>query len=162
MADYEFNLPVKSDQLQAIGMVACEWSYLESIIEAAIWNLAGLYHEDIGMAITTHLGMPPRLDMLLTLYHQHHGDDDKYKALKKLCDNIRRPLSAARGGVVHRRWVEGEYGSPMQFVVTARGKLEQSKKGRPASEIRGVARQIAEKSKELRDLLGVNDAWSPP
>jgi hypothetical protein len=53
MSGYKFNLPVKSDQLEAIGMVATEWAYLESIIEAAIWSLAWL-DEDRGEAITTH------------------------------------------------------------------------------------------------------------
>lgn len=158
MGDYRFNLPVNSDQLEAIGMVACEWSYLESIIEAAIWNLANLYEEETGMSITTHLGMPQRLDMLLTLFHQRHGESDDYKALVKHCEAIRHGLSRKRGGVVHRRWVRGDYGSPMQFVVNARGKLEQSKRGRPASEIHDIAHQISEKSTALRKLLRVNIA----
>jgi uncharacterized membrane protein (Fun14 family) len=30
------------EHLQAIGMVTIEWSFLESIMEKAIWALAGL------------------------------------------------------------------------------------------------------------------------
>ena len=36
MAIEEFDLPPSPEQLQAIGMVAVEWSYLESVIAAAI------------------------------------------------------------------------------------------------------------------------------
>lgn len=153
MTDYQFNLPVRSDQLEAIGMVACEWSYLESIIEAAIWNLAYISKRETGMSITTHLGMPSRLDMALTLFHQSFGDGDDYIGFKKRCEHIRKILSPKRGGVIHTRWVEGEYGSPMQFMVRARGKLEHEKRGRPASEIRDVASQIAAQSAQLSDLL---------
>jgi hypothetical protein len=153
-SNYEFMLPVRPDQLQAIGMVACEWSYLESIIEAAIWNLAYMVDEETGMAITTHLGMPQRLDMLLTLFHKRFGEGPDYDALRKHCGHIRHQLSAKRGGIIHRRWVEGDQASPMQFIVSARGKLEHSKEGRPVSHIRRIASEIAEQSAQLRALFG--------
>jgi hypothetical protein len=159
---YKFELPVRSDQLEAMGMVAAEWSYLESIIEAAIWNLAGLYDEETGMSITTHLGMPARLDMLLTLFHRRFRDGGDYEDLKQQCGHIRGELSGKRGGVIHRRWVEGAAGSPMQFIVSARGKLAHEKRGRPASELQAVAGEIAERSAKLRAFLQANGVLPPP
>jgi hypothetical protein len=49
-------------------LVAAEWSYLESVVEAAIWNLSYTPDEDIGTAITTHLQWRARPDMLATLF----------------------------------------------------------------------------------------------
>jgi hypothetical protein len=87
MTAYQFNLPVRGDQLEAIGMVATEWSYLESIVEAAIWNLAYL-DENSGAAITTHLNMPIRLDMLMTLFREHYGECEATHQLDKMCKAI--------------------------------------------------------------------------
>jgi len=67
--EYQFDLSPQSDQLEAIGMVAVEWSYLESVIDAAIWNLSNVPSEAFGEAITTHLSGRARLDMLSTLFH---------------------------------------------------------------------------------------------
>lgn len=152
MSDYTFNLPVRPEQLQAIGMVACEWSYLESIVEAAIWNLAGL-HDDAGASITTHLGMPLRLDILMTLFRLHRDDGGEADRLDKMCEHIRHKLSPKRGAAIHTLWVEGDHGSPMTYSVRARGKLEHEKKGRPAAEIREVAALIAAQSAMLQEFL---------
>ena len=73
MSAYAYDLPATPAQLQAIGMVASEWSYLESIVETAIWQLAPLA-EDAGRAITTHVGMRARLDMLRTLFRLRFED----------------------------------------------------------------------------------------
>jgi hypothetical protein len=147
---YQFNLPVQRDQLEAIGMVAVEWAYLESVIEAAIWNLAGIYSENTGAAITTHLGVPPRLDMLMTLFRLARGDGDEANQLDKMCKTIRGNLSSQRGEAVHTRWVEGDHGSPMMYTVRARGRLERSKKDRSAAKLQETAAAIAEQSTELR------------
>jgi hypothetical protein len=64
VADYVSGLPIRRSELEAIGLVAAEWSYLESVIEAAIWN--AVPHEDVGAAITTHLSWRARIEMLTT------------------------------------------------------------------------------------------------
>jgi hypothetical protein len=67
MSTYTYDLPATPEQLKAIGMVAAEWSYLESVVETAIWRLLDL-DEDDGRAITTNVRMRDRLDMLRTLF----------------------------------------------------------------------------------------------
>ena len=68
MSDYTSDLPVQPKQLEAIGLIAAEWSYLESVMEAAIWNLAYLPDEDVAAAVTTHLAWRPRSELLATLF----------------------------------------------------------------------------------------------
>jgi hypothetical protein len=153
MSGYQFTLPVKSNQLEAIGMVAVEWAYLESIVEAAIWNLAYIWDNDTAASVTTHLGMPARLDILMTLFRLRTNDETQIKNLQKMCGNIRGDLSRQRGEVVHTRWIEGDAGSPMIYLVRARGKLERTKRGSPAVKIREVAGLIAAQSRELREFL---------
>lgn len=162
MTDYTFNLPVKPKQLEAIGMVACEWSYLESIIEAAIWKLSDFYDFDRAAAITAHLGMPTRLHMLETLFRLQHGDIDATRTLRKKCETIRNELSGQRGAIIHTRWVEGEYGSPMSYTVRARGKLVRTKKGLSHSEIRACAAAIADQAERLLAFLLDHDAVDFP
>jgi hypothetical protein len=163
MADYQFDLPVNSEQLQAIGMVAAEWSYLESILDTAIWGL-GYMEEDTGAAVTTHLSVPARIDMLVTLFHNREGDADATTKLRKICDTIRQSLSRKRGEVIHTRWITGEAGTDLSYSVRARGRLERTKKVWPASEIRDIAAEIAQCSDQLQAFLqahGVVDSPSP-
>jgi hypothetical protein len=133
-------------------MVTAEWSYLESIIEAAIWNLANL-SEDVGESITTHLGLPQRLDMLMTLFRLAGKTEEASTELNKMCDKIRSGLSRKRGEVVPTRWVQGDYGSPMTYTVRARGRLERERKGLPAKRIHEVAALIATQSSQLHEFL---------
>lgn len=128
---YTYNLPATSEQLEAIGMVATEWQRLESIIDAAIWSLAGI-DEDTGLAITTNRNVPNRIDILRTLFHLRRGDGPAVEQLSKLCHQIRHELSRKRGEIVHAEWVRGEYGSPLTFSVQARGKLQATKVALPA------------------------------
>jgi len=54
------------------------------------------------------------------------------------------------------RWVRGDHGSPLTYVVQARGTLKRVRRGRPAQEIRVVAQRIAELSEALRAFLKID------
>jgi hypothetical protein len=152
MSAYIYNLPATPEQLQAIGMVATEWQRLESVIDAAIWNLAGLW-EDVGLAITANLNVPTRLDMLRTLFHLQRGDGPANDQLSKYCHEIRHDLSRKRSEIVHAEWVRGDHGSPMTFAVQARGKLKAGKVAMPATKIRAAAGLIAQEADGLERFL---------
>lgn len=160
MTGYTYDLPPNREQLEAIGMVASEWARLESIVETAIWSLACL-DEDTGQAITTHIGLPARLDILPTLFRLKHGDGPESTHLAKLCKKIRGPLSRQRGEAVHALWVRGAYGSPLHYIVRARGKLEKEKAGRPAAKIHEVAALIQQHSSELKTFLEAHRVLTP-
>lgn len=161
MSNYTYSLPATPEQLKAIGMVATEWQRLESIVDGAIWSLAGV-SEDVGLAITTYLNVPTRLDMLKTLFHLQRGEGAANDRLSKFCKEIRQNLSPKRGEIVHSEWVRGDYGSPMTFTVEARGKLKATKVAMPAQRIREAAALIAHKSDELERFLQDHDVLSFP
>jgi hypothetical protein len=159
MTTYTYDLPATPEQLQAIGMVAAEYSYLESIVETAIWQLA-LIDEDVGRAITTHARLPMRLHMLRSLFRLRSDDGDAAKTLDKLCEEINRDVSPGRNKLVHALWVTGDYASPMTFTVKARGTLRKQKGGKPASAIEGVAALIRDRSRALQGFLEANGVIS--
>lgn len=163
MTAYTYDLPATPEQLQAIGMVAAEYSYLESIVETAIWELASL-DEDVGRAITTHVAMRPRLHMLRTLFRlRRSADGEGAKKLDKLCGEIdgEKGVSPQRNNLVHAMWVTGDYGSPMTFTVRARGTLTKEKTGKHAKEIEGVAARIRDRSRALQEFLEDKGIVSP-
>jgi hypothetical protein len=170
MSTYTYDLPATPAQREAIGMVATEWQRLESIIDAAIWSLARVPNENIGRAITTNLNLPTRLDILKTLFDLWKPDEpaerklheQSAKELSQLCHVVRHCLSGLRGSVVHAEWVRGEYGSPMTYVVEARGKFKAGKVGLPASKIQDAAALIAQHSEKLAHFLQGQDVLAPP
>lgn len=102
VADYVSGLPIRRSQLEAIGLVAAEWSYLESVIEAAIWTLAAVPHEDVGAAITTHLSWRARIEMLTTRFNldcTHRNEtgflssneaDSRREEFRQICRTLER------------------------------------------------------------------------
>ena len=172
MSDYTSDLPVQPKQLEAIGLVAAEWSYLESVVEAAIWNLSYMQDQDIAAAVTTHLAWRSRCEMLATLFDLdckrrsqfEELSTDAEKVLRDECKVIRRDLeslAAKRNEVVHSRWVTGSHGSPLVYAVSARGKFARTTRGLPDAEIRGLAQRIAEQASRVRLFFGVGEIEDP-
>lgn len=145
-----FDLPASPEQLEAVGRIAAAWSYLESVLEAAIWSLCVL-EESRGRALTTHMNLKMRIESLQTLLHVL-GDDESARELSRRRKRIEK-LGQKRNEIVHGLWVRGEYGSPMILSVRARGTLEQRKAGRPASAMFTLADTIAETAFDLREML---------
>ncbi len=160
MTNYTFGLPVTSEQLEAIGMVAAEWSYLESVIDAAIWTNADIWNEDVGKAITAHLTLKSRLDILetvLSLAVNQDEPDNRLVALKAIRRVIEGGLSGRRNEVIHGRWITGSYGSPMTYTVQARGVLKHNRRWIAPEEIRAIAELAAEQAVKLRELFGIDE-----
>ena len=150
---YKFDLPPSSEQLEAIGMVAVEWSYLESTIDAAIGILAGMTDFDALAAMTTHLHFRQRLDMLAALHSLDASrSDDNRAELKSVCSVCDR-LSRKRNTIVHSRWIRGDFGSPMIMEVQARGRVERNPLRLSAEQIRGIAADIASATTRLTNVL---------
>jgi hypothetical protein len=154
--EYKFDLPPRADQLEAIGMVAVEWSYLESVIDGAIGTLAAIVDDAAMEAITTHIAFNTRLNMLTTLFHLRCDAQPEIAPQAAAFETIRRAIdvfAVKRNGIVHARWVRGLQGSPLTYVVQARGRLKRTRKGMPTAEILGIAQQIAEQSNKLRSFF---------
>ena len=150
---YTFNLPPKPDQLEAIGMVAVECAYLESVIDYAIGWLAGVEHLDTLHAMTAHLTARHRLDMMSTLFHLRPDlTESQLKDFASVRAGIEKVLSR-RNTVVHSRWIVGEYGSPLLFEIQARGRLKRNRLGMSAPKIREIAEEIALQTTRLHQVL---------
>jgi hypothetical protein len=163
VTDYKFGLPVTKAQLEAIGMVAAEWSYLESVIEAAIWTLADVTSEDVGFAITAHLSLRAKLEMLETLFNLREPQGSlRLATLPAIRKSILNDLSPRRNRVIHGRWVSGSHGSPMMFTVQARGTLKRSQKSVDASEIVAIAEETEKQAVRLRELFKIEQHTSAP
>lgn len=155
VAAYNYDLPAQKDQLEAIGKVVAEWSYMESLVDTAIWKFAYL-DQDTGSAITAHITLPNRLFILRSLYDLFYKNSNLSKKLGSICENISQ-LSRQRGETVHALWVRGDHGSPMAYTVRARGKLEHRKAGMSAEDITAVAASIAQCAEDLRTFLDPAD-----
>jgi hypothetical protein len=156
MSTYTYDLPATQGQLKAVGMVAAEWSYLESIVVTAIWAL-GYVNDNAIIAYR----MPDRLKMLRKHFRLRWPDDkDGAETLDKLCGKIRLAGNRRRD-VVHGLWVRGDYGSPKIATVIERGSLVKEKRGQKAWQIEAVAGLIAEQSRTLQDFLHAKGVVSP-
>ena len=156
MSTYVYDLPATDEQLKAIGMVAAEFSYLESIVETAIWAL----DEDTGRKISTDR-MRARLKILRKLYRQRWPDDEAgAKKLDKLCGEI-RSAGDKRNDLIHALWVRGELGSPKIATVIERGSVVKEKRGQKPWQIEAVAALIADRSRALQKFLHDTGVVSP-
>ena len=127
MSTYTYDLPATPEQLQAIGMVAAEFSYLDSIVETAIWAL----DEEVGREISTNR-MLDRRKILRKLFRLRWPDDEEgAKKLHKLCEEI-AGAADKRNELIHALWVRGELGSPKIATVIERGTLVRERRGKKA------------------------------
>jgi hypothetical protein len=158
-----------AEQLEAIGRIAFEWSYLESIMDAAIAKLAYIESDDVALAITTKLQSHARLAMLTTLFaieceqelaagaskRSVNARQDQFSSIHKSVDKLRE----RRNEFLHARWVIGSHGSPFVVTVKARKSLTRDLRGWRAAEIRAVAEAIAAQSRQLCAFFGIAEEY---
>lgn len=124
----DHNLP--DNYLREIGRVAVEWSRLEAAIETAIWTLtftaeygnAPAFNDQPGRAITTHVNVLLRIDMMLTLANVRVSHSPQYQQpLAALAARI-RVAYPKRNRIVHGLWEATERGAFRQ-TYRARGEV---------------------------------------
>lgn len=148
---------LKPEHLQAIGMVAVEWSYLEHIIDDSIWQYAKI-DDDIGRCFTTHMSVPMRIDVLKSLFFEHFGNSEKYKALSKIAKDIKDTVSPLRNKIVHSPWLEPENNqdAAQYLSVSARGQLKTTVLPMDVAEIRQAAETIEDYGNRLVYFVDTN------
>ena len=157
---YHSSLAEKPDYLQAIGLVSAEWNELELVINAGIWLFLGFTATenqfDLGRAVTTHLNLPIRLDILLSLVHEQLNDRRADERFKQIANEIRKDLSPKRNKIIHAQdWRFSHPDSPEGFIVRfkARGRVESSIEKMMPNEITEIAVEIAETNEILLDMI---------
>jgi hypothetical protein len=114
-SDQDERLP-PDDYLRAIGRVAVEWSRLELVVEIIIWAFLFVDHETVtspwqrekdGRAVTTHIGFPLRVDVMLSLADQREGQGFRPSfdatPIKELASKLRE-ASAKRNHIIQGVW----------------------------------------------------------
>ena len=145
---------IPNEHLNGIGLVALSWAYLEGGVERIIWRLADLDDND-GIAVTTHLNMPMRLDMANSLIHLHISDPEFIKKFKKLAKHIKKTLSPLRNEIVHSRVLYLEQVKlAMRATYKSRGKVSKNMKPIEISEYGDASKDIMETANEVYNLLG--------
>lgn len=141
---------LEDDYLKAIGKIAVLWSYLEIDVEVAIWAFSGLSVEQ-GMALTTHIKIIPRLDMLETIGNTLA--DPKYKSsIQDLVARARRILPE-RNRIIHANWACTIDETPSVWKPQAKGKLQITVTKTPVSEIESIATAIEGVLTDLQALI---------
>lgn len=147
-------MSISDDHLRAIGRVAYEWSELELVVDFAIGHSLGVIDPEAIKAITSHISIHVRLDMLpaaaaLELEWSSQAIDE----LKDLVKRIRE-AAGQRNKVIHAQWRTSEKeGVAIAFTSKARGEVRFHHEEMTAADIEKIATQIRELTGQLHDFI---------
>jgi hypothetical protein len=151
---------VSEAHLTKIGRVIVQWSMLEAIIEAAIWQAAGL-RNDMGRAMTSQTQMLSKLDLLEAVLMQTRPKlGEQFSAV---ANYVRDCLAGRRNLVAHGMWTETPKGNLLDSSETALGVVKFSARGRLTShgrevdprELDSLALEMAEVTAWVIDLCAL-------
>jgi hypothetical protein len=115
------NLP--QDLLAAIGLMTTSAAHTESCVDEAIAGCLGVDYE-YGQAVTTHMTMPLRFDVLRSAAELHIEDLDALDELDVLLGRLKEAFDK-RNAVVHHMWCrDPETGNIVMVKETARVRVE--------------------------------------
>ena len=139
--------------LKGIGQVALSWAYLEGGIERLIWVLSQLDQRD-GIAFTTHMNMPMRIDVANTLFNSKFPNDQMTTDFKKLSKYIKNTLSPIRNEIVHSRvlYIE-DLQTSFRTIYKARGKVVNQPKSIQPAEYDDAMDEIMKVANDVIDIL---------
>ncbi len=141
----ELLLSMVSDEyLVAIGRVITQWSMMEAILEAAIWQAAGL-RNDLGRAMTSQTQVQGKLDLLEAVLSQTKPVlADQFRSLASY---VRSCLVGPRNTVTHGAWstpLAPKFNLAHVVKFHAKGRLVSQGGIRTIPELIALALQIAE------------------
>ena len=146
---------------KAIGYVTSEWSYVESILEKLIWQIAGL-DEKIGSCFTANAKSETMINLLYSLADQRPLVPKLEKELKSLVEDLRN-LRKQRNSIVHAVWSRpepitqlpksGRKRKPYAIDITAKGSLQFTKVPYSAKQITNIGVKITTLISRMVSLL---------
>jgi hypothetical protein len=142
------NIP--EPYLAAIGRVAVNWCYLESLMELAIGKLAAFdLNDPRGVILTAHMTWPQKMDVLEALVHALETDyphlTNKFEATKPLLTQAQK----GRNRIVHGQWGDHPEKGIVKVRYSARGKLKYGIDPVSLDEIKGISLDIGNASLSL-------------
>jgi len=162
---------IPAEHHEGVGLVANSWTYLEAGVERIIWRLARV-NDKRGIALTTHMSMPARLDAMCALADLEFPEAPETKRLYKLKECIKgEKMAGARNEIVHSRVLHfpDPFGMTMRSIYKARGKVKKEAKSAIPQEYYDTSKRILDTASELReiiaaiyDLVEAKDGAPPP
>lgn len=143
---------MSSNHIKAIGVVASQWSYAETLHELLIIKISELPIEQ-GQCITTHIGSETRINILESLIEIKAEDEQAKKDIKDLSAEMRR-LRTERNNIIHSIWLpenagelkfDGRDSKKRKIIAhkaTARGILKRTKSTYTTKRIMEIADEI--------------------
>jgi hypothetical protein len=157
MKEYDFdprNLP--QDLLAAIGLMTTSAAQTEWFVESAIAGCLGLSVE-YGAAVTTHMNMPLRLNVLKSAAEIRIVDLEVMKELEELLGRIDAAFRK-RNDVVHHTWLrDPDTGKVGRVWKKARERVELEVIPMSADQVRRDARFVYQAGIDLFEFLGKHD-----
>ncbi|WP_096458168.1 hypothetical protein [Sulfurifustis variabilis] len=148
------ELVLSPEHIMAIGLLAAEWGYVESLVELLIWRLAKM-PESIGYCITTHIGSVMRIDMLKTLAHETLSDQSIQDEIKSISAEFER-LRIMRNDIIHSMWIRKDFfgsGAPVSLRVKAKGRVDMQTKVQNYEDIRKAASDMTALTVRIGSVL---------
>lgn len=157
---------VQPQDKEGIGSVALAWSTLEWFTELISWRVAGL-NRLRGIAITTHMSMPQRLDVMLSLLdtalQEKQIPQQIYSDAKKESKHIKNNLAPKRNKIVHSRIVNipAFDAHNIRKTYKARGRVETDDIPATQKEYEDITDEILDSANRLTGLLRQIEALIP-
>jgi hypothetical protein len=107
------------EQLQAIGSVAVETSYLEEWVEMLIWELCG-FDENTGRIFTEKMMLDAKIGLLSDLLTPRIEDKETGAEFKEIFDSIKNDIPK-RNTIIHGHW--GSKDAHVSLFNIASGKI---------------------------------------
>jgi hypothetical protein len=148
----------KNGHFEAIGRVTVAWSALEGSLDMIVAQVSGVDF-DTGRAITTHISLGIKLDIINTLLHEQHSGTDMESSWKLNLFPEFKNLQTKRNSIVHAYWLPGFDGEEVDIVVaqkivsTARGKFKCHVAQMRSEEIDEIANAIYRLASDFEDYL---------
>lgn len=140
-----------------IGLVSNAWAYLEGTVERIIWRLAGIDDDNIGIALTTHMGIKARLDAACALAHHRFPDAAQTKRLEALKKHINgADMYGKRNEIVHSRVLHFQSlggATTLRPTYKARGKVRKGLNEAVPEEYADTAKRFLNTASELQSML---------
>jgi hypothetical protein len=149
-----FQVSIPDEYLAEIGRVSVQWSFLESMFDLCLMNLAGMQlHDSRAMAIFVHMTFPLKLDVFGTIVSELLPNYPRLDSYKEVLSQIRE-AQTARNVFVHSKWGMSEDGKSVEIAnLSARGKLKTSVRTVRLDELRQTAELIGKASVNLYKLV---------
>lgn len=138
-----------------IGQICVQWSFLDTTLEACIWQAAGM-RNDIGWTITSQIQLQAKLDLLAGLLHQSYPDFAG--PFDQVVRYIRECLVGERNLVVHGFWLQLPRKEPEVAKFSAKGRLKYQGKAIIITDLQTLSQNIA----DVADWLMTLSARLPP